>query len=176
AQSSGSGVFNNANQAIAIIDSAYAITYRIAALGTIGHKNIHFGGFPPTTIDDVVWGLGVSLTPSPDATLVLSYGHRNGVTAPYASLVYNVTPRTTVSVTYSEGLSTVNQDLASNLALSQLTPLGQTVDTRTLQPFAISNPVLGVQSGLFHSKQINGTVRTDLERNHFTISVYRTEN
>lgn len=176
AQSSGTGVLNNANQAIAIVDSAYALTYRIAALGTIGHENIHFGGFPPTSIDDLVWGIGTRLNPSPDLNLVLSYGHRNGTTAPYASLVYNVTARTTVSAEYSEGLATVSQEIANNLAISDLNQLGQTVDARTLLPFAITNPVLGLQSGLFRMKQLTGTVRTDLERDHLTLSAFRSEN
>ena len=175
AQSSGSGV-NNANQKVAIADSAYAITRRIAALGTIGYEEIHFGGFPPTSIKDLVWGLGARLTPFPDAELVLKYGHRNGVTAPYASLVYNLTPRTNLSANYTEGITTVSQEIAGNLAISDLNPVGQTVDSRTLLPLQISNPVLGLQNGLFRMRQLTGTVRTDLERDRFTASAYRSEN
>ena len=175
AQSSGGGV-NDANQKVAIADSAYAITHRIAALGTIGYEELHFGGFPPTSIKDPVWGLGARLTPVPDADIVLSYGHRNGVTAPYASLIYNLTPRTNLSANYTESITTVSQEIASNLAISDLNPVGQTVDSRTLLPFQISNPALGLQNGLFRMKQLTGTVRTDLERDHFTASAYRSEN
>src|SRR5206468_13020533 len=116
AQSSGNGV-NQGNQLIGTIESAYAVTGRIAALTTIGHEQLNFGGLPPTHIDDLVWGLGTKLTPKPDSTIVISYGHRNGVTAPYASILYNITARTSLSASYSEGLSTVNQDIANNLAI-----------------------------------------------------------
>jgi len=163
------------NQVIGTIDSAYAITRRVAALTTIGFEQLHFGALPPTDINDLVWGIGTKLTPNPDATIVLSYGHRNGFTAPYASIMYHLTARTSLSVTYSEGLTTVSQELANNLAFSDLNQAGQTVDTRTLLPFLISNPALGLQAGLFRSKQLNATARTDLERDHFTATFAHTD-
>src|SRR5260221_5113959 len=100
AQSSGTGAVTQSDQVIGIVDSAYAITQRIAALATIGHEKINFSGRPPTHIDDLVWGVGTKLTPTPDATLVLSYGHRNGFSAPNALLNYNLTPRTSLSASY----------------------------------------------------------------------------
>lgn len=175
AQSTGVGV-NNANQRLTIVDSAYAINRRIAVLGTIGHENLHFGGFPVTAIDDVVWGIGLNLKPVPDATITASYGHRNGVTAPYLAIVYPLSARTTLSATYSEGLSTTAQDVANNLAVSNVNAAGQLIDTRTLLPSAIVNPVLGLQSGLFRSKQFTATADVVLARNHIAASIYRSDN
>jgi len=164
------------NQLVGTIDSAYAVTQRIAALGTIGYERLQFGSIPPTRIEELVWGIGGRFTPNPDLTLVLSYGRRNGFTAPYASFSYNVTARTSVSATYSEGLTTVAQELANNLAVSDLNPAGQTVDTRTLLPFLIANPALGLQGGLFRSKQLTVTAKTDFDRDHFVANLNRSEN
>jgi uncharacterized protein (PEP-CTERM system associated) len=175
AQSNGTGGVNHADQNVALVESAYAITHNIAALGTIGYEQIHFGGVPPTQINDVVWGLGTRLTPSAEVTLVLSYGRRNGVTSPFASLIYNIAARTTLSASYSEGLSTVDQQIANDLAISDLNQQGQTINRGTLLPLSIGNPVLGLQGGLFRSKQLNGIVRSDLERDHFIATIYRTE-
>ena len=172
AQSSGTGA---TNQLIGIVDSAYAINQRIAALATIGHEQINFSGLPPTHIDDLVWGVGTRLTPNPDATIVLSYGHRNGFSAPYASLFYNLTARTTLSAMYTQGLTTVAQEIANNLAISDLNQLGQTVDSRTLLPSLILNPAFGLQGGVFHTKQLTATATTDLERDHFNVSISRLE-
>lgn len=174
AQSSGAGV-NQGDQLIGTIESAYAITGRIAALATIGHEQLNFGGLPPTHIDGIVYGFGTKLTPNPDSTIIVSYGRRNGITAPYMSLLYNITARTTLSASYTAGLSTVNQDIANNLALSDINQAGQTVDVRSLLPLAISNPTLGLQSGLFHNKQFTAALKTDLERDHITLSFNRTE-
>jgi uncharacterized protein (PEP-CTERM system associated) len=163
------------DQVIGTIDSGYAITRTVGVLTTIGYEHLHFGALPPTTIEDLVWGLGIKLNPNPDLTLSASYGHRNGFSAPSLSLMFNVTARTSLAVTYSEGLSTVSQDIANNLALSDLNQVGQTVDRRTLLPFLINNPALGLQTGLFRSKQLTATARTDFDRDHFTAIFNRNE-
>jgi uncharacterized protein (PEP-CTERM system associated) len=166
-----------ADQIIGTIDSGYAITQRITALATIGHEQIRFSNtIPRVDIDDLVWGVGTQLTPNPDATILLSYGHRNGFSSPNASLTYNVTARTSLSASYSEGLSTIAQQIAQNLAVSDLSPTGQPIDARTLLPLLIANPTLGLQGGLFRSKQLTATATTNLERDHFNATLYRTEN
>jgi uncharacterized protein (PEP-CTERM system associated) len=172
AQSSGTGVLQS-TQTIGVADSGYAITRQIFALGTIGYEHLHFGGIPPTRIDDVVWGIGTRLMPRPNATITALYEHRNGVTAPYVSVYYPVTARTTLGLTYSEGLTTTSQQIADQLAVSALNPTGQTVDVRTLLPAAIANPIIGLQSGLFRSRQLTGTATLALERNQFSLSAYR---
>jgi uncharacterized protein (PEP-CTERM system associated) len=164
------------NQLVGTIDSAYAITQRIAALGTIGYEHLQFSSLPPVRIDEAVWGIGGRFTPNPDLTLVVNYGRRNGFTSPYASVSYNVTARTSVSAIYAEGLTTVAQELANNLAVSDLSPSGQTIDTRTLLPFLLANPALGLQGGLFRAKQLTITAKTDFDRDHFVANLYRTEN
>ena len=174
AQSSGTGV-NQGNQLIGTIESAYSVTPRLAALTTIGHEQLSFGGFPPTHIDGVVYGIGARFTPDPDSTIVLSYGRRNGITAPYATILYDITPRTTLSASYTAGLSTVNQEIANSLALSDVNQSGQAVDLRTLLPLVISNPTLGLQNGLFRNKQLTVSLKTDLERDHITLSFNRSE-
>lgn len=172
AQSSGTGTLQS-NQTIGVVDSAYAITRRIFALGTIGYENLHFGGVPRVRITDTIWGAGARLVPRPNASLTVVYGRRNGITAPFASLYYPVTARTTLALTYSEGLLTTSEQIADELASSALGPAGQTVDARTLLPAAIANPVLGLQSGLFRSTQLTGTATLALERDHFSLSGYR---
>ncbi len=175
ATGTGTGVIPS-SQTIGVADSAYAINQRVFALGSIGYEHLRFTGLPPVRIDDVIWGAGAQLRPRPNATLTALYQHRDGVTAPYIALDYPVTARTTVSLTYLEGLSTTSLDLANDLALSALSPTGQTVDARTLLPAAIANPVLGLQTGLFRTKQLTGTVTLALERNQFSLTGYRDTN
>jgi uncharacterized protein (PEP-CTERM system associated) len=176
AQSSGTGVFNGSSQTVELIDMGYAVTRAITATGTIGHEQLRFGGIPATRIDDLVWSVGARVTPSPDATLALSYGHRNGVTAPSASLIYNLTGRTTLSVSYSESISTAAQNIANNLSISDVNQFGQTIDSRTGIPLLLSNPVLGLQSGVFNSKQLTATATTAWERDQVTALIYHYEN
>lgn len=172
AQSSGTSALQS-SQIVGVDDSAYALTRRVFALASLGYEHLRFGGIPPIRIDDAVWGVGARLTPRQNANLTLLYGHRNGVTAPNLSLQYPVTARTTVTASYSEGLTTTLQQIADTLAVSSLNQAGQTVDSRTLLPVSIVNPVLGLQSGLFRQSQFTGTASLQLPRNQVSLSLYR---
>src|SRR5438874_5146910 len=176
AQSSGTGVFNNASQTVEVVDTGYRIDHSVTALASIGHENLRFSGFPPVRIDDAIWGIGAQFTPSPDLTLVVNYGHRNGTTAPSASLNYNITGRTTLSASYSEGISTITQDIANNLAISDINASGQIVDRRTGVPLSLLNPVLGLQSGVFLTKQLTATATTSWDRDRVTNYIYHQDN
>jgi uncharacterized protein (PEP-CTERM system associated) len=175
AEESGTGTLP-ASSTVAVDDSAYAINPHIFALASIGYENIRYSGAPPLHISDAIWGVGTRLTPRPNVSLTALYGHRNGTTAPYISLYYAVTARTTLTLTYSKGLTTTAQDIANTLAVSAATPTGQTIDTRTLLPTAIVNPVLGLQTGLFLTSQLTGTAALNLERNIFSLTAYRFSN
>lgn len=174
--STGSGALTAASQTIASLDSAYELTRRIAPLATIGHEQIQFDGVPPVRINDLIWGLGVRLTPSPDTTITLRYGHASGITSPNIAASFNITPRTSITMTYSENLTTIGQLIANNLAVSDLDQNQQVIDSRTLLPLSIVNPLLGVQTGLFDIKQFAGTATVTLPRDHLTLSINDSDN
>jgi uncharacterized protein (PEP-CTERM system associated) len=176
AESNGTGTVNAGNQAIASLDSAYALTRRIAPLVTIGHEQIQFNGLPPVRINDLIWGFGVRLTPSQDATITLRYGHADGITSPNIAASFNITPRTTITIRYSESLSSIAQLIANNLAVSDLDQDQQVIDSRTLLPLSIVNPILGVQTGLFDNKQFTGTADLTLPRDHVAVSLNQSDN
>ncbi|TMJ83476.1 MAG: hypothetical protein E6G79_11370 [Alphaproteobacteria bacterium] len=91
-RTSGTGVFSGSRQTVEVIDSSYAITYSLSALASIGHENLNYGGNPPTRIDDIIWGVGAQFAPTPDLSLTVNYGHRNGTTSPqlYQSIIQNL--------------------------------------------------------------------------------------
>ncbi|MBV9183066.1 MAG: outer membrane beta-barrel protein [Acidobacteria bacterium] len=171
-RSSGTGVFSGSRQTTEVLDSSYAITYSIKALASIGHEDINYGGNPPTRIDDIVWGVGAQFTPSPDLNLTVNYGHRNGVTSPTATLNYNVTGRTSLSVSYSESIYTTAQNITNNLAISSVNSLGQLIDARTGLPIVLTNPVLGLQAGVFDTKYLTATATTTWDRDQLSALLY----
>ncbi len=176
ASSSGTGVLSGARQQVAVVNPAYALTPRISLTASIGHENLDYGGLPPTRIDDLIWSGGVQLTPSQGTLISASYGHQNGVTSPTASIVYSLSPRTTLTATYSSMLNTTAQAIGNNLALSGVNPSGQLIDQRTLLPLTIVNPALGVQTGLFRTEQFTGTASMSLERDTLSATIYRSDN
>ena len=52
------------NQLVGTIDSAYAVTQRIAALGTIGYEHLQFGSIPPTASKSWSGGLAAGSPPT----------------------------------------------------------------------------------------------------------------
>jgi uncharacterized protein (PEP-CTERM system associated) len=92
------------------------------------------------------------------------------------SVSYAPTELTAITVSYSEGLTTAAQDIANNLAVSDINSAGRLIDTRTNLPLSISNPALGLQSGVFRSKNLTSTAAINLKRDQITASIYYTNN
>jgi uncharacterized protein (PEP-CTERM system associated) len=62
------------------------------------------------------------------------------------------------------------------LSISDLNQFGQTIDSRTGVPLLLANPILGLQSGVFHSKQLTATAATAWERDQVAAFVYYSDN
>jgi uncharacterized protein (PEP-CTERM system associated) len=175
AQSSGSGVLDNASQNRAIVATEFPLVRRLAALTTIGYEDLRFSGIPPVRINDAVWGVGVRFAPTPNRTVTFIYGRHEGITSPYLALDYALTPLTRIAASYSDSLSTFSQDIERNLLMSNLTAQGQTVNAQSLLPLPIHNPLLGLQLSLLRVKQATATGYLDYKRDHFSLAVDREE-
>jgi len=173
--STGNDVLSNASQNRAIVATEYPLVHTISALTTIGYEDLRFGGVPTVQIDDAVWGVGARFAPTPDRTLTVLYGRHDGITSPYASLNYALTPLTRVTAGYSDSLTTFSEDIAQGLAASDLTARGQTIDSRTLLPLQIHNPLLGLQLSLLRIKRASAAVYLDNKRDHLSLSADREE-
>ncbi|HKS88879.1 MAG TPA: hypothetical protein VJR70_05520, partial [Stellaceae bacterium] len=168
-------LLDNSRQNRAIVATEVPLAHRVSALTTIGYEDLRFGGIPPVNINDAVWGVGFRLAATPDRNLIVLYGRHEGITAPYASLNYALTPLTRVTASYSDGLSTFSEEIEQNLAASGLTARGQTIDTRTLLPLTIHNPLLGIQLSLLRIKRASAAGYIDTKREHLSLGVDREE-
>jgi uncharacterized protein (PEP-CTERM system associated) len=172
--SSGNGALDGATQHRAIVATEIPLVGKISALNTIGYEDLRFNGVPPVRIQDIVWGIGVRLAPTPDRTLTALYGRHEGITSPYIALNYALTPLTRITASYSDSLSTVAEDIARRLMMADRIR-GQSVDARTLLPLEIHNPLVGLQLSLFRIKRLSSAVYVDNKRDHFSLSVNREE-
>jgi uncharacterized protein (PEP-CTERM system associated) len=176
-ESTGAGVLNHSGQIIALLDSAYAIDRRLAALATIGYENIRYETSPLVHIADAVWGFGALLTPNPTSAITLRYGRQSGITGFYLDGHFAVTAHTTLYATYVEGLSTPVTSLEQSLALATLNPQGQPVNSLTgfPLPIPIGSSFTGQQNALTRNTQAQVLGSLSLERNQFSLAVYRFE-
>jgi uncharacterized protein (PEP-CTERM system associated) len=175
AQSTGNGVLNDSQRNRAIVATEIPAYHTVSALTTLGYEDLRFSGIPPTHIEDAVWGVGARVSATPDRNLIVMYGRHDGITSPYFALDYALTPLTRLSASYSDSLSTFSQQIAQNLAASDVTASGQTIDARTLLPLEIHNPLVGLQLSLLRIKRGEVSGYIDNRNDHFSLTAYHEE-
>lgn len=170
----GNGVTSGAHQTFITNRLGYAITHTIAVFGELGYEDIGYpNAVPPVTIQDAVWALGTTLTPDPDSTISVGYGHRYGFGSIFLDGVYAVTARTSVYARYLTGLGTDLQTLQTLVAISGTDPYGRVVDSTTGAPLFIGTPSLGVQGNgtLNQTRTYSAGINTTLNRDLISIGV-----
>ncbi len=171
----GQGVLKNAHRNSETLDLGYAVTREVTMLGLIGHQDLRYSGIRPIRINDFIWNVGVRWTPSPDTSMTLLYGRRDGgdnfrfegTTAP--------TARTRVSASYSEGVSSLADDLQYALTRGQAISPGIVIDPATGMPIQVNNNFAGAQGGVSRVKRItvSGVLTQDIDV--YTLSFNRDE-
>ena len=146
-QGSGQGAYAGSYRNTATYQAGYAITHTITALASIGYENINYGGTDPIHIQDATWSAGVKLTPNPDSTITLLYGHQDGVTAAQVNASYAPTARTHIYVNYSEGVTTSLEQLQSTLSTAQFDSQGNAFNAVTGAPLQLVNNFFGTNGG-----------------------------
>ncbi len=141
--------------------------------GSVGWENNDFSG--PGNGSGVTWNVGATLTPSRRSSLTGSYGHRTFGSTKSFSFNHR-RRRISISGSYSESLSTTNDQLRDQQLISLADPFGQPV----FDPFSasdIANPLgtLSRTDDVFVSRDFNATVGYSLRRDSFSANVYRRE-
>ena len=170
-QTEGNGVANNAQSYFATNDLGYAITRQITVFGELGYEHIRYSGTPPFRLDDGIWAVGVTLTPTAESTVTLGYGRKYGFESFFADVAYPITTRTRFYASYTTGLGTDLQQIQAAVGSSTIDAFGNTIDPATGAPIFITNPGI-VNNGnntLYRNRTLTSSVSTALDRD--TISL-----
>ncbi len=172
-QYSGSGntVLSGARRLTAVDSAGYGINRTIAALASLGYEDINYGGTNPVRIRDAIWSIGFRLTPNERSTVTFSYGHRDGFDSPQASASYAVTSRLRVFASYTQGLTTSQQEIQDSLSATTVDQFGNSIDTVTGAPALISDQLLPQQNELYLLSRFSGTAITTYDRDVFSLNV-----
>ena len=173
-QFSGNGVTSGAHQNVVTNRLGYAVTHAVSVFGEVGYEDIGYPhGFPPVKIEDAVWAVGTTLTPDPDSTITVGYGHRYGFSSAFLNAYYMITPRTQLFATYQTGLGTDLQEVQSLVAASGVDQFGNVVDSQTGAPLFIGNSAIGVQGNgtLNETKTFTAGATTALDRDTISLAV-----
>jgi hypothetical protein len=169
----GSGVLQGARRDTASLDNGYAITRNVIALGAFGWEDIHYGGLTPLRIDDATWNVGARFLPNADSSIVIRYGHQDGVNAASVKAAYQATARIRLYASYSRGLTTSAEQFQNALATSDLDALGNPVDHTTGAPLLPTGSFFGLNSNLYDTTLATFTAVWQLARDSVSASVNR---
>ena len=172
----GVGVLSNAHRYVETIDVGYALSRLIALVGELGHENLHYAGLTPYSVNDTIWNGGFRLTPDPDSTLTVRYGHVDGANGLSVDANYALTASIRLYARYSKGLSTQQEGLQEELATSDLNALGQPVDRVTGVPLLTTNNFSGAQGSLYRTDLFSGGLVALEDRNTYSLNVVSQNN
>jgi uncharacterized protein (PEP-CTERM system associated) len=170
-EGTGSGIFNDSARDTISNRLNYEINRSIGMYGELGYERLRFGGVPPTNIDDMTWMIGGTYAPNSDSQITFGYGHQNGVTGANVFGKWAITPRTSVSARYVNGLQSDLGQLQSQLDLTALDQNGNAVDAQTGAPLFTGLSGVGLQNGLFRAKTLSVTGSALLDRDRINFSI-----
>lgn len=170
--SSGTGVQKSASKEAISNRLGYVVTRQVLVYGELGAEHISFpNAVPNQEVTDAIWGLGVTLDPNPDSQIVLSYGHRDGITGFQGSARYALSPRTVLTARYTTGLTTDLQQIASELAVTGVNQEGNPINLETGAPISILNALTGINNNVFQNHSLVVTATTLLDRDTLALSL-----
>jgi uncharacterized protein (PEP-CTERM system associated) len=163
-QSNGTGVLQGAYHDTASYQAGYAITHGITALAGVGWEDIRYGTPANLHIADATWSVGAKLTPNPDSSITVLYGHQDGVTAASLNASYAPTVRTRLYATYMDGISTDTEQLQTALANATLDSLGNPVNPETGAPLLLTDNFFGITDAVYRTRNASVTASWLLDR------------
>ena len=169
----GTGILNDAHQYFVSDTVRYAILHNLLLIGSGGYEDIRYQGIPPILIRGATWSIGLDYTPAVNTSIVARYQHLYGYNAPYIRANFPLTGRTSVAASYTDVLTTPQQQIGANVAGSSLNSLGLPVGTTTGLPVLLSNQTLSVQSNLQRQQVISISTTTVYARDSVSFSVAR---
>ncbi len=154
---------------------AYALSRSLSLNLSVGHEEITYGGGHRLSIIDMTWSVGATYSPSPRSSITLGYGHQQGENSISFSAFYQLTPRTSVTGSYTDTLGTQLENVQRQLNLGTVSAGGSFVNSTTGGPLFGATNALAVQPGIFHFRTLDLTTSTALDRDTLTLSLDMTD-
>jgi len=171
----GQGVLKGAHRYSETLDLGYAATRTVTVLGMVGHQDIRYGGLRPIRLNDFIWNVGLRWNPSPDTTMTVRYGYRDGGDNFSFEGAAAPTARIRVAASYSEGMASIADDLQNALGRGQVISPTVVIDTATGMPILIDNNFAGAQGGVSRVRRITLSGVLTQEVDTFSVTVNRDE-
>jgi uncharacterized protein (PEP-CTERM system associated) len=167
-QFSGGGSYVGAYRNEVQNELGFAFTRTVTLLGGLGYQDIYYAGFPAVRINEPTYNFGLRYNPSPDTSITMLYGRRDG--APAITFDGQVAPtaRTRLVVRYSTGITSDAENSQNVLDSTSTGATGQLVDTVTGAPVGAISGYGGVQNGVYRVRRLSANGSLLQERDTFS--------
>jgi hypothetical protein len=149
----------------------YQVNRAISVFVSGGYENIDYNGSFAQKINDLTWRFGTTVTPGPNSSLTISYGHDNGFNSFAADGHYAITGRTTLTLSYNSMLGTQLQYVQQQLNVSAATTNGQFVNGATGGPLFLNTNALAQQDSLYRTDSLVFGASTFWDRDLVNLTV-----
>lgn len=158
------------------LDASYRVLNDFWALLDGGYEHLVYPRQTGINYTGPIWDIGARYEHNEKQTVSLTYGEHQGHRGFSGQLRYALTPATSIYTTYTQRVTTPQQQLLQNLGNATQTTAGLTIDQTTGLPLAINNPNLNLQNSVFLSRTLTAGVTSGIGRNHYNLYFDRTEN
>ena len=150
---------------------SYAIDRRFTLIGAFGYQDIKYGGMPPLIISQPSYDAGIRYAPSPDTSITVEYGKRDGQNNLSLDSQVALTARIRLIARYSTGITTDLEQSQSQLGNTTIGANNALVDRTTGAPVNSSGSYSGLQNGVYRLKRFSASVLYLQERDSYAVSI-----
>jgi hypothetical protein len=136
-----------------------------------GYEHIDYSGALAQRVNDLIWRFGATLTPGPDTTITISYGHENGFNSLAADGHYALTARVNLTLSYNSTLGTQLQYIQQQLNAAAATTNGQFVNGTTGGPLFFNTNALAQQDSLYRTDSLVFGANATWDRDILSLTV-----
>lgn len=143
------------------------VTRKFSLISSVGWETID----DPTLTDEpngAIWDIGFSAQPSSRSSIEVTVGDRFEETTYGLDASYRFSSRSNMTASYSESITTSQEERNDNLDFLISDGAGGFIDSRTLQAFDPSSSELGFQTSVFRQKVLGLNFNTTRRRGSYS--------
>ena len=171
-QKDGGGALRNSSRSSTALDVDRYINRDWTLLTSFGVEEIRYGGLTPRRFSNATWSGGARWVPNADSTITVKYGRHDSAISLTADASYAITSRIKLGATYSEGISTGQEDAQNALTNSKLNNTGVFIDPTTGLPIYGNNNFFGANgNSAYRYKRASATASLLYDRDVYTVGL-----
>ena len=161
---------SSSHRAIFSDQLSFAVSHALTTFVSLGWESLDYGT-GTRSIHDITWSAGGTWNPNEDSKITLSYGHQQGADSLQGDGYYALSPRTSISGSYSTTVGTQLENLQRQLNSAAIGNAGGLVNGADGSPLFGPTNALAVQNGVFRTNTLSLSLQTSVDRDNMSLSV-----